>query len=52
MWKKQIGIEIIGRASSIKFLELMLDENLSGKDHIETVKNNLAKNVGSLYHTE
>ena len=33
----------------MKFLGVILDENLSWKDHIETVEHKLAKNVGLLY---
>ena len=40
-----IGNKIIKGTSSKKFLEKMLDENLSLKDHIKTDENKLAKNV-------
>ena len=30
----------------------MLDENLTWKDHIKTVENKLAKNVGFLYRAK
>ena len=37
------------RTSSIKFLGVTLNENLSWKDHIKTVEDKLAKNAGLLY---
>ena len=39
----KIGNKIIERASSIKFLWVILDKNLSRKDHIKTVENNKQK---------
>ena len=33
---------------SIKFLGVMLDENISWKGHIKTVENKLSKNIGLL----
>ena len=34
--------------TSIKFLGIMLDENISWKEHIKTVENKLSKNIGLL----
>ena len=35
--------------SSIKFLGVWIDENLTWKDHIHTVENKIANNIGLLY---
>ena len=46
----KIGNSIIKRKSSVKFLGVMLDENISWKDHIKTIeKKKIAKNIGLLY---
>ena len=37
------------RESSIKFLGVSIDENLTWRDHIHTVENKIAKNIGLLY---
>ena len=34
------------RVESIKFLGVLLDENLSWKDHIKYIENKVAKNIG------
>ena len=39
----------IERESSIKFLGVWIDENLTWMDHIHTVENKFAKNIGLLY---
>ena len=39
----------IERESSIKFLGVWIDENLTWRDHIHTVENKIAKNIGLLY---
>ena len=44
----KIGSKNIEKASSIKFLGVMLDEHLSWNDDIKTVESNLAKNIGLL----
>ena len=36
----KIGNSIIKRKSSVKFLGVMLDENISWKDHIKTIEKN------------
>ena len=48
----KIGNSIIKRKSSVKFLGVMLDENISWKDHIKTIEKKLAKNSGLLYRTK
>ena len=48
----EIGNKIIVRTSSIKFLGVILDGNLSWKHHIKTVENKLEKNVGLLYRAK
>ena len=35
--------------SSIKFLGVWIDENLTWRNHIQTIENKIAKNVGLLY---
>ena len=40
MHKLKIGNSIIKTKSSVKFLEVMLDENISWKDHIKTIEKN------------
>ena len=39
----------IERKTTIKFLGVMLDENISWEEHIRTVQTKLAKNIGLLY---
>ena len=40
MHELKIGNSIIKRKSSVKFLGVMLDENISRKDHIKTIEKN------------
>lgn len=47
----KIEKRIIERTSSTQFLGMMLDENLSWKDHMKKVENKF-KNVGVLYCTK
>ena len=44
-----IGSNNIERKSSIKFLGVMLDDHISWIDHVRTVENKTAKNIGLLY---
>ena len=39
----------IKRSSSIKFLGVMVDENLNWKDRINVIENKLSKNLGLLH---
>ena len=39
----------IERKTAMKFLRVMLDENISWEEHIRIVENKLAKNIGLLY---
>ena len=39
----------VERASSIKFLGVRINENLTWRDHIHTIENKIAKNIGLLY---
>ena len=48
----KIGNSIIKRKSSVKFLGVMLDENISWKEHIKTTEKKLAKNIGLLYRAK
>ena len=45
-----VGNNNIERTSSIKFLGVMLDEHISWIDHVRTIANKIAKNIGLLYH--
>ena len=40
------------RVKSIKFLGVLLDENLSSKDHIKYIENKVAENIGLLYRAK
>ena len=42
----------VERVESIKFLGVLLDENLSWKDHIKYIENKVAKNIGLLYRAK
>ena len=44
----KIGNKVI--TPSIKFLGVMLDENVSWRYHIKAVENKLSKNIGLLCH--
>ena len=39
----------IKRENSVKFLSVIIDENLTWKNHIEVVENKISKNTGVLY---
>ena len=39
----------IKRENSVKFLGVIMDENLTWKNHIEVVENKISKNIGVLY---
>ena len=47
--KLQINNQEITRKNSIKFLGVMLDENLNWKDHIKVIENKVSKNLGLIY---
>ena len=40
------------KKSSVKFLGIMLDENVPCKDHVKTTEKKLAKNNGLLYRAK
>ena len=42
----------ITRTTSIKFLGVMIDENLNWTDHIHILENKLSKNIGLLYRAK
>ena len=42
----------VERVKSIKFLGVLLDENLSWKDHIKYIENKVVKNIGLLYRSK
>ena len=48
----KIGNNIIEKATSIKFLGVMIDENISWRDHMKRVENKLSKNIGLLYQAK
>ena len=52
MSELKIGNSIIKRRSSVKFLGVMLDENILWKDHTKTIEKKLAKNIGLLYRAK
>ena len=39
----------IKRENSAKFLDVIIDKNLTWKNHIEVVENKISKNIGVLY---
>ena len=39
----------IKKGNSVKFLGVIIDENLTWKNHIEVVENKISKNIGVLY---
>ena len=44
-----INVLTVERESPIKCLGVRIDENLTCRDHIHTVENKIAKNIGLLY---
>ena len=40
------------QVKSIKFLEILLDENLTWKEHLKYTENRFTKNIGLLYKTK
>ena len=47
--KLSINNQEIKRASYTKFLGVLLDENLSWKEHLKYTENNIAKSIGLMY---
>ena len=47
--KLTISNHVIERQEFIKFLGVLLDENLNWKEHIKHTENKIAKNLGILY---
>ena len=47
-----IKMHKVERVKSIKFLGVLLDENLSWKDHIKYIENSVSKNIGLLYRAK
>ena len=47
--KLTISNDVIERQESIKFLGVLLNENLNQKEHIKCTENKIAKNLGLLY---
>ena len=47
--KLTISNHVIERQEFIKFLGVLLDENLNWKEHIKCTENKIAKNLGLLY---
>ena len=41
-----VNNQVIKRQSSIKFLGILLDENVSWKEHMKLTENKIAKNIG------
>ena len=42
----------VERVESVKFLGVLLDENVSWKNHIKYIENKVAKNIGLLYRAK
>ena len=42
----------VKRIKSVQFLDVLLGENLSWKDHIKRIENKDARNIGLLYRTK
>ena len=47
--KLNINNSEIAQTESIKFLGVLLDENLSWKTHIKYIENKISKNIGILF---
>ena len=47
--KLYIDNQVIKRRPSIKFLGILLDGNLSWKEHLKLTENKIAKNIGLIY---
>ena len=47
--KFYVNNQVIKRQPSIKFLGILLDENLSWKEHLNLMENKIAKNIGLIY---
>ena len=41
--------QVMKRQSSIKFLGILLNENLSWKEHLKLTENKIAENIGLIY---
>ena len=52
MLELKIGNSIIKRKSLVKFLGVMMDENILWKDFIKTIKKKLTKNMNLLYRAK
>ena len=50
--KPFVNNQAIKRQSSIKFIGILLDENLSGKKHLKLIENKVAKNIGLINKTK
>ena len=48
----KIANNFIERTTSIKFLGVMIDEDITREDHIHTIAKKLAKNLGLLYQAK
>ena len=46
-----VGIELT-RKASIKFIGVILDENLIWKDHISTIESKISKNIGLIFRAK
>ena len=44
-----INNQVIKRQSSIKFVGILSDENVSWKEHLKLTENKVAKNIGLIY---
>ena len=47
-----INNQVIKRQSSVKFLGILLNENLSWKEHLKLIETKTARNIGLIYNTK
>ena len=47
-----VNHQVMKRESSIKFLGILLDENLSWKEHLKLTENKIAKNIGLIFKAD
>ena len=47
-----INGKVIERTTSIEFLDILLDEHLSCKNHISVVENKVTNNIGILHKSK
>ena len=48
----KVNYHDIERVNTMKFLGVLLDDNLSWKEHIKYLENKIAKNIGLMYRAK